>query len=439
MARRRGVLSGLPRLEDAWRREAPHVLGALVRRYGRFEDCEDAAQEALLAATAQWSRDGVPQDPRAWLIRVASRRLIDRRRADTARTGREQRDLASSPTDGLLSPAAEDEALAAALAPTLPPAADGDDTLALLLLCCHGALSPASQVALTLRAVAGLTTAQVAAAFLVPEPTMAQRISRAKATLRDRGARLDAVPQDELPARVDAVLRVLYLLFSEGYVASAGADLGDAGLTVEAVRLTRHLLQVLPDHAEATGLLALMLLTEARRPARTDGAGDLIPLAEQDRARWDGARIAEGVRLLEQVLPRGRAGPYQLQAAIAAVHAEAATAEETDWLQICLLYRMLQRLDPSDAVALNLAVAVGMAHGPRAGLEALAPLLGRPAMRRHHRTHAVRAHLLEGAGEVEAALAAYREAARLTRSMPEQRYLNRRAERLAEARSSAAD
>lgn len=429
MAGGRGVLSDQPHLEDVWRREAPRVLGALVRRYGHVEDCEDAASEALLAATTQWPRDGVPQDPRAWLIRVASRRLVDRRRADTARAGREERDLASRPADRLLAPAAEDEALGA----QLPPVAAGDDTLALLLLCCHGALSPLSQVALTLRAVAGLTTAQVAAAFLVPEPTMAQRISRAKATLRGQGARLERVPEAEVPARVDAVLRVLYLLFSEGYVASAGPALGDAGLTTEAIRLTRHLVRVLPDHAEAAGLLALMLLTDARRPARTDGAGDLIPLAEQDRSRWDGARVAEGVALLEQVLPGGCVGPYQLQAAIAAVHAGAATAAETDWLQICLLYRMLHRLDPSDAVALNLAVAVGMAHGPRAGLAELAPLMQRPAMGRHHRTHAVRAHLLERAGELQEALSSYQEAARLTRSVPEQRYLNRRSARLASA------
>lgn len=414
--------------EEVWREHTADVLAALLRRSGDFGACEDAVQEALLAAAEQWPREGRPDDPKAWLVRVASRRLIDTQRSAGARERREEVESRSAARLFEGSRAAFDGPGA-----VVDGSPAEDDTLRMAMLCAHPDLSDASRVALTLRAVAGVTTAQVAACFLVPEATMAQRISRAKATLRDRGARLDAVPEDELPARVDAVLRVLYLLFSEGYVASAGADLGDTGLTAEAVRLARHLLQVLPDHAEAAGLLALMLLTEARRPARTDGAGDLIPLAEQDRTRWDAARIAEGVALLEQVLPRGHAGPYQLQAAIAAVHAEAATAEETDWLQICLLYRMLQRLDPSDAVALNLAVAVGMAHGPRAGLDALAPLSERPAMRRHHRTHAVRAHLLEQAGELEEALTAYREAARLTRSVPEQRYLNRRAEGLGHA------
>jgi RNA polymerase sigma factor (sigma-70 family) len=391
--------------EDVWRREAPHVLGALVRRYGDFDACEDALQEAMVAATTQWERDGVPEQPRGWLVRVASRRLVDRLRSDAARDAREAR-LAE-----------RDEA---------PPPPEPDDALHLLYLCCHPALSPASQVALTLRAVGGLTTAQVAAAFLVPEATMAQRISRAKATLREAGARFEEPPVAERAGRLDAVHHVLYLIFNEGYTASGGDRLVDVSLTRDAIRLCRDLTARVPDDDEAAGLLALMLLTSSRTPVRTDAQGDLVRLADQDRTLWDHAAIAEGVAILETILPRGQGGRFQLEAAIAAVHAEAETADDTDWLQVATLYRMLDQVSPSPAVTLSRAVAVAMCDGARAGLAIVDGLLDDPAMRRHHRTHAVRAHLLELDGRPEEALEAYRLAAGLTTSIPEQRYLNAR-------------
>ena len=404
-------------VEDVWRRESPYVLAALLRRHGDLGDCEDAAQEALAAAAVQWAADGVPDHPRGWLIRVASRRLVDQVRADRSRAAREVGVATREPADALLAPAAD------APAPT-------DDSLQLLLLCCHPALRPPSQVALTLRAVAGLSTAQVAAAFLVPEPTMAQRLSRARATLRSAGARFVApdargaagpgrrVPGGPAPRVQRGVRRQL------------GRGAARHSLTAEAIRLTRALHEALPDHDEVTGALALMLLTAAREATRTDERGDLVPLAEQDRSRWDADLVAEGVALLEEVLPRGHLGRFQLQAAIAAVHAEAPTWADTDWRQISLLYAMLEQLAPSPAVTLNRAVAVGMALGPEQGLAVVDPLLADPAMARHHRTHAVRAHLLELAGDREGALAAYGQAARLTASIPEQRYLNARAGRL---------
>ena len=406
-------------LADVWRRESPHVLGALLRRHGDLADCEDAAQEALAAAAVQWPRDGVPDNPRGWLVRVASRRLVDQSRADRARAARERSVETRRAVDTLLAPPADAD-----------DPGTTDDSVQLLLLCCHPALTRPSQVALTLRAVAGLGTAQIAAAFLVPEATMAQRLSRARAALRAAGARFETPTEAELPGRVAAVLDVLHLVFNEGYTTSVGPALVDASLTTEAVRLTRGLLAALPDHDEVAGALALMLLTSARAPARTDGRGDLVPLAEQDRGRWDPASIREGVALLERVLPRGHLGRYQLQAAIAAVHDEAPAWAETDWRQISLLYAMLERLAPSPAVTLNRAVAVGMALGPEEGLAVLEPLLEHPTMRGHHRTHAVRAHLLEMAGDAAGAAEAYARAARATASIPEQRYLNARAGRL---------
>ena len=391
-------------LEDVWRREWPHVLGALLRRDGDLGRCEDAAQEAFEAAARQWD-DEPPANPRGWLIRVASRRLIDRERADTARAGREEAHVA-------------------------PGRADHDDSLELLLLCCHPALSRPSQVALTLRVVCGLDAAAIAAAFLVPEATMAQRLSRARSTLRDAGARFELPARQDLPQRVAAVLDVLHLVFSEGYARTAGPALIDASLTREAIRVTRELRCALPDHDEIAGALALMLLTQAREAARTSEQGDLIPLAEQDRSRWRAEPIAEGAAILEEVLPRGPVGRFQLQAAIAAVHAEAATYEDTDWAQIRVLYEMLDRVAPGPAVTLNRAVAVGMAADPQQGLEIVDGLLRAPRMARHHRTHAVRAHLLELAGDREAAADAYARAAGLTASLPEQRYLNARAARV---------
>ncbi|SEB98671.1 RNA polymerase sigma factor, sigma-70 family [Nocardioides exalbidus] len=393
--------------EEVWRREAPHVLGALARRYGDWGDCEDAVQEALLAAHDQWPAAGVPEHPRGWLVRVASRRLVDVRRSRAARESREE-SWADPPGE-----VADDPV-------------ERDDTLDVLLLCCHPVLTPASQVALTLRAVAGLTTAQVAAAFFVPEATMAQRISRAKKTLREHGVGFGRVDPAELPDRLTAALRVLYLVFTEGHTASAGEDLVDGSLASEALRLARDLHTRLPYDDEVTGLLALMLLTHARRPGRVDGAGDLVPLAEQDRSLWDAAAIREGAGLVEQVLPRGHVGRYQLQAAIAAVHAEAATFEETDWVQVVALYRMLAEHFPDPTVTLNLAVAVAAAMGPEAGLAELAPLLDDPALAGRHRVHAVRAHLLEESGSLAGARASYSLAARLATNAREQRYLNGR-------------
>lgn len=400
---------------DVWRRESPHVLAALLRRYGDLGDCEDAAQEAAEAAAAQWPAEGVPDNPRAWLIRVASRRLIDRFRSDQARAGRETTVGTARPSDADLAPAAD-----AALG------SDADDTLRLILLCCHPSLSRPSQVALTLQSMAGLSTEQIAAAYLVPARTMAQRLTRARATLREAGARFELPGPDEWPERIAAVLDVCHLMFNEGYTRSGGEDLLDITLTSEAIRLTRQLREALPDHDEVAGALALMLLTQARADARTDAAGDLVPLAEQDRSRWDRSLITEGVAILERVLPQGPIGRYQLSAAIAAVHAEAPTAADVDWLEICLLYGMLDRVAPSPAVTLNRAVAVGEALGPEQGLMIIDELLRDKAMQRHHRAHAVRAHLLERSGDLPAAAEAYRRAAQLTTSLPEQRYLNRR-------------
>jgi RNA polymerase sigma factor (sigma-70 family) len=409
------------RVEDVVREVVPQVLGALVRRYGNFDACEDAVQEALLAAAVQWPADGMPDNPRAWLITVASRRLADQWRSDEARRRREATVTALTPADELVAPAPDDEPLATA----------GDDTLTLLFLCCHPALSPASQVALTLRAVGGLTTAEIARAFLVPEPTLAQRISRAKQKIRTSDVPFELPPPDERAERLRVVLHVLYLVFNEGYTSSSGPDLRRDDLTAEAIRLTRAVHRLLPEAGEVAGLLALMLLTDARRAARTREGGDLVPLTEQDRALWNRELIAEGVALVTQTLARAPIGPYQVQAAIAAVHDEAATAQDTDWPQIVALYGVLQQLAPGPMVTLNQAIAVAMVDGPRAGLDLLAGLDDDDRVAGHHRLAAARAHLLELAGDAAAARAAYREAARRTTSLPEQRYLESRAARLA--------
>ena len=410
-----------PELEDVWRRESPHVLAALLRRHGDYADCEDAAQEALAAAADQWPRDGVPDNPRGWLIRVASRRLIDQLRSNRSRAVREETVGIAQPADAYVGPAADDD--------TSP---GGDDTLLLLLLCCHPLLTRPSQVALTLRAVSGLPSAAIATAFLVPEPTMAQRLSRARTTLRDSAVRFEKPTSEELPARVAAVLDVLYLIFNEGYARSTGDTLLDTSLADEAIRLTRQLHAYLPDHDEIAGALALMLLTDARRAARTDERGDLVPLAEQDRSRWDAGLVGEGVALLEEVLPHGHVGAYQLQAAIAAVHADAQRYDDTDWAQIAVLYSMLDQVSPSPAVTLNRAVAVGMSAGPTAGLAALQPMVDDPSLERYHRLPAVRAHLLEMVGDLAEAERQYARAVELTSSRPEQRYLAHRLTRLRE-------
>ena len=409
--------------EDVWRECAPHVLAALVRRYGDFDSAEEAVQEALLAAARQWPVDGMPDNPRGWLVRVASRRLVDHWRTDQARADREDLVARHTPARAFVAPAAD-----------VPVVGERDDSLTLLLLCCHPALPRPSQVALTLRAVGGLSTAQIARAFLVPEATMAQRISRAKARLRQVGARFTVPAAQELPERVAVVAHVLYLIFTEGHTATTGTNLTDTSLAEEAIRLTRQLHRHLPGAGEVGGLLALMLLTDARRAARTHPDGSLVPLSEQDRSRWDRALIGEGVRLVEAALPSGPVGPYQLQAAIAAVHAEAPTAAETDWPQIETLYGMLHALTPGPVVMLNHAVAVAEVAGPAAALRMIEPLLTDRRLRHHHRLYAVHAHLLELEGRHDEARAAYEAAARLTTSIPEQRYLNARAAGLGRAR-----
>nr|WP_202890287.1 DUF6596 domain-containing protein [Actinopolymorpha rutila] len=411
-------------MEDLLRDLAPQVLAVLVRRHGQFDACEDAVQEALIAAAVQWPADGLPDSPRSWLVTVASRRLVDEWRSDSARVRREEAVASLAPFEPV---EAADPADSAGQA--LP--ADHDDTLTLLFLCCHPALSAPSQLALTLRAVGGLTTAEIARAFLVPEATMAQRISRAKQRIAADGARFVLPPEGEREARLQVVLHVLYLMFNEGYTASSGLRLRRADLVAEAVRLTRLLHRLLPADAEVAGLLALMLLTDARRDARTDDHGVPVPLDEQRRDLWDAAQIAEGVALISRTLGTGPVGAYQLQAAIAAVHDEAATAQETDWPQILALYDVLERVLPGPVVTLNRAVALARVHGPRAGLALLGTLAGDERMARNHRLTAVRAHLLEQTGDLAGARDAYLDAARSTASVQEQRYLAQRAARLA--------
>ncbi|MFE1957575.1 RNA polymerase sigma factor [Streptomyces sp. NPDC059479] len=401
--------------EDLLRLHAPQVLGALVRRYGHFGAAEDSVQEALLAAAAQWPEQGVPANPRGWLIKVASRRLMDQLRADAARRGREETAAALLPRDDfVVAPPGESRA------------PSEDDTLSLLFLCCHPALTPAAQIALTLRAVGGLTTAEIARAHLVPEATMAQRISRAKQKVK--GVPFGQPGPEDRDLRLAVVLQVLYLIFNEGYTATSGSDLHRADLAREAIRLTRAVRRLLPKEGAVTGLLALMLLTDARSAARTGPHGELIPLDEQDRTRWDRRTIAEGTALVEEALAQGPAGPYQVQAAIAALHGEAACAEDTDWPQILALYDVLVHRAPEPMAELGRAVAVAMVRGPRAGLAEAAELEGRLAG--HHRLDAVRAHLLEKAGDTEGARAAYQLAAQRTLSAPEAQYLRTRAARL---------
>ncbi|MBS1863750.1 MAG: RNA polymerase sigma factor [Actinobacteria bacterium] len=400
--RHRGEVEGL--LREA----APRVLAAVVRRFGDFADSEDAVQEAMIDAVEQWPANGLPENPTGWLIAVASRRMTDRIRADSARRAREDR-LAAEPRPG--------------------PTTAADDSLALVFMCCRPELSPASAIALTLRAVGGLTTAQIAAAFLVPETTMGRRIARAKKAVEAAGEPFGLPAPAQRAERLRAALGVLYLIFNEGYAASEGPDLARVELSAEAIRLTRIARLALPEEPEVGGLLALMLLTDARRVARTDADGELVPLDQQDRSLWDAATIAEGDRLLTAAIAAGAVGPYQLQAAIAAAHDRARRAEDTDWAEILTLYGLLERVAPGPMVALNRAVAAAMANGPAAGLELLAEV--EPRLEGHHRVHAVRAHLLELAGDGRGAHAEYARAAELTASLPEQRYLTRRAARLA--------
>jgi RNA polymerase sigma factor (sigma-70 family) len=397
-------------IEDLLRELTPQVLGVLVRRHGQFEECEDAVQEAVLAAALGWPADGVPDNPRGWLITIASRRLIDQMRSDNARRAREV-------------------GVAVQVAPDAEVPAT-DDSLILLFLCCHPVLTPASQTALTLRAVGGLTTAEIAHAFFVPEGTMAARISRAKQTIKAAGSRFDLPAAEELQERVRVVLQVLYLIFNEGYTASSGDNLHRADLAHEAIRLTRMVHRQLPDDGEVAGLLALMLLTDSRRAARTTPSGDLIPLADQDRTRWDSALIAEGADLIGTAMARSPLGPYQLQAAIAATHADAGRPEDTDWPQVHVLYKILERIAPNPMVTLNRAIALAETNGPDAGLDLLSTLDDDARMAGHHRLYAVRAHLLEKSGDPAAARENYQRAARATASLAERRYLESRAARL---------
>ncbi|MEV4655864.1 sigma-70 family RNA polymerase sigma factor [Micromonospora sp. NPDC049301] len=409
-----------PRIEDLLRELAPQVLGVLARRFGDFATAEDAVQEALLAAATQWPVEGLPANPRGWLIQVGYRRMIELVRGEQARRRREDLVARRDPDDRQYAPAADEELTA-----------ERDDALVLLFLCCHPALSPASAVALTLRAVGGLSTAEIGRAFLVPEATMAQRISRAKQRIRSSGLPFRMPEPAERPDRLAAVRQVLYLIFTEGHTSTAGPDLRRVDLAAEAIRLTRALHALLPGDSESAGLLALMLLTEARSPARTGPSGELISLADQDRTLWDAAAIAEGVALVTRALPRGPVGPYQVQAAIAALHDEAPSTGATDWPQILALYGVLEQLSASPVVALNRAVATAMVHGPAAGLAALDALAEDPRLTGHHRLSAARAHLHEMAGERSLAIAEYRAAAGRTSSLPEQRYLLMRAARLA--------
>ena len=400
--------------EDVWRRETPHILAALVRRFGDFAACEDAVQEALLEASQQRPSAGVPNKPRGWLLRVASRRLIDAKRQDGSRLERGRRVFSRDRPDQIVIAEAALE--------------NRDSSLQVLALCCHPSLSPDAQVTLTLRAVLGLSTDQIAALYLIPSATAGQRISRAKSTIDENGRHF---PRPETTTeRLPAMLHALYLMYTAGHSRPNSDDLFDQAVTDEAIRLARLLHAAQPDETETAGLLALMLLSEARRPGRRTQAGELVTLRNQDRTRWNTALISEGVILLEAALPTGPVGAYQLQAAISAVHSEAATWEETDWAQIVELYAMLTRIAPSPTVTLNYAVAVSEVHGPRAALEMLDPFLADKRMSRSHRLHAVRAPILEALGEPAEALAAYRTASRLCTNVPEQRYLNAQITRL---------
>ena len=403
-------------IEDLLRAAAPQVLGTLIRRHGHFDACEDAVQEALVDALTQWRATGPPENPRGWLLTVATRRLMDQWRSDSARERREATFAAG---------------IDVAYFPDDDTAIDQDDSLAVLFLCCHPSLTPPAQIALTLRAVGGLTTAEIARAFLVPEATMAPSISRAKQRVKAAGATFAMPSAAEFGERLTAVLHVLYLVFNEGYTASSGAELQRIELADEAIRLARQVHRLLPGDGEVTGLLALMLLTNARRAARAGPHGTLIPIAEQDRGLWDRRAIDEGITLISGALSQAPLGPFQLQAAIAAVHAEAASSAETDWQQIVALYTLLEYFSPSPVVTLNRAVALAMVDGPGAGLALLDAVEGDKRLARNHRLDAVRGHLLEMAGDHAAAREHYRRAARRTTSIPEQRYLSSRAARLA--------
>lgn len=406
-------------LESLLRELSPVILGAMMRKCADFGRAEDAVQEALLAASVQWLKEGMPDNPRGWLIQAASRKFVDQLRADTARRRREEKAAQQELDDAQVVLSPEDAVT------------EREDTLLLLFMSCHPSLTAGSAIALTLRAVGGLNTAEIARAFLVPEATMAQRISRAKDAVRASGVGFVMPTANERAERLGTVLHVLYLIFNEGYVASSGATLQRTDLATEAIRLSRAVHELLPEETEVAGLLALMLLTDARRLARSGPDAELIPLDEQDRSRWDQTKIAEGVALLEKTLPLGRPGPYQLQAAIAAIHDEAPNVEDTDWRQILMLYDGLKLLTDNPLIELNRAIAAAMVDGPKRALELLEPLANDKRLAGSHRMEAVRAHLFEKAGDILSAIACYGKAASRTASIPERDYLVRKAARLA--------
>jgi RNA polymerase sigma factor (sigma-70 family) len=411
------------RSEHLLRELAPQVLAAVIHRFHDFAAAEDAVQEALIAAAVQWPREGVPDNPRGWLIQVAARRMTDYLRSEAARRRRES-EVAIQSED--LAPALE-----------IGNETDEDDTLNLFFMCCHPGLTPSSAIALTLRAVGGLTTAEIANAFMVPEATMAQRISRAKQNIKDSGVPFQMPSSPERAQRLRTVLHVLYLIFNEGYTTSGGPHIQRLELSREAIRLARSVHKLVPDDEEVAGLLALMLLTDARRAARTGADEELIPLTKQDRSLWDQAEISEGVALITAALAKGSIGAYQLQAAIAAVHDEAARAADTDWPQILALYELLKRMSDNPMVVLNHAIATAMVHGPAKGLELLRGLDSDARIAGHHRLDAVRGHLLEMAGDHRGAIKHYRIAARRTTSEPERNYLITQAARLSEGAPTA--
>jgi RNA polymerase sigma factor (sigma-70 family) len=405
-----------PYFEDLLRDLAPQVLSSVLRRFRDFSSAEDAVQDALIAAATKWPCDGMPENPRAWLTQVAFRRMTDMIRTESARRRRE--------SELILDPALAQPPVEVDLS------RQEDDTLVLLFMCCHPTLTPSSAIALTLRAVGGLTTTEIAHAFLMPEATMAQRISRAKQSIRASGVAFSLPTLEEQDQRLRAVLHVLYLIFNEGYMSSTGKPLRRGELTDEAIRLTRMVRHLQPDNPEVIGLLALMLLTDARRLARASAEGDLIPLNQQNRSLWDQQEIAEGVALLNQALAKGSVGQYQLQAAIAAVHDEASHTEETDWPQILALYELLERMSDNPMVKLNRAIAAAMVYGPSHGLSLLLALDADRRLSGHHRLHAARGHLLEMAGDHQAAITHYRLASRGTTSTAERNFLLIQAARL---------
>jgi RNA polymerase sigma factor (sigma-70 family) len=409
------LTSDNPRIEHLLRELAPQVLGAVARRHGDFADAEDAVQEALIAASDQWYRDGIPENPRGWLYSVALRRMTDHLRSEMSRRKREDSVATDFYAEWAFIPS-----------PSSDLHVDDDDTLILLFMSCHPSLSISSQIALTLRAVGGLSTAEIARAFFVPEATMAQRISRAKSSIKSSGAAFELPSARERDERLTAVMHVLYLIFNEGYTSTSGDELNRTDLSSEAIRLARMLDRVAPDEPEVKGLLALMLLTDARRGARTGPAGELIPLDEQDRALWDRALIKEGFDLTAA----SPAGLYSIQAAIAAEHDRAATVDETDWQRILDLYDALRQSSDNPMIALSYAIAASMIHGPEHGLALVEALEKDPRIAGHYRLNAVRAHLYERAGEPELARRYFLAAADGATSTPERNYLIVKAQRL---------